>query len=193
MRTLLVATTVVLALSTTAAFARAQPRSAPPQKAEKTEKMTRNADQTFVMNAAKGGLAEVELGKLASQNAASDDVKKFGQRMVDDHGKANEELKTLAQQKNITLSTELDAKNKALRDTLAGLKGERFDREYMRAMLADHRKDVNEFRAESKSGKDPDIKAWAAKTLPTLEEHLKQAQDANRAVGTSGTTKTKKK
>jgi len=149
----------------------------------------KSGDRAFVMKAAEGGLAEVELGKLAAQNGQSDEVKKFGQRMVDDHGKANDELKALAQQKNITIPTDLNAKDKALRDTLASLKGARFDREYMHAMLTDHQKDVAAFRTESKSGKDPDVKAWAGKTLPTLEEHLKQARDANRAVGTSGTVK----
>jgi putative membrane protein len=112
--------------------------------------------------------------------------------MVTDHGKANDELKTLAQNKNITLPTELDPHEKAVRDRLSKLSGPSFDRAYMQAMLADHRKDVNEFRRESTSGKDPDIKAFASKTLPTLEEHLKLAQDANKAVGTSGTVEKSK-
>jgi putative membrane protein len=81
-----------------------------------------------------------------------------------------------------------------MQDRLSKLSGAAFDRAYMQAMLVDHRKDVNEFRMESKSGKDADVKGWAGKTLPTLEEHLKLAQDANRAVGTSGTkTKTSSK
>src|SRR4051812_38658851 len=145
------------------------------------------ADQTFVMKAAKGGLAEVQLGQLAADKASSPDVKQFGQRMVTDHGKANDELKTLAQQKNITLPTDLDAKDKATHDRLAKMSGAEFDRAYMQHMLMDHRKDVNEFKHESTAGKDPDVKAWAGKTLPTLEEHLKMAEDANKAVGTSGT------
>jgi putative membrane protein len=173
MRHAVVVTAAVLAISAPAAFAQAQ----------------KSGDQSFVMKVAEGGLAEVELGKLAAQKGQSEEVKKFGQRMVDDHGKANDELKSLAQQKNITIPTDLNAKDKALRDTLASLKGAQFDREYMHAMLTDHQKDVAAFRTESKSGKDPDVKAWAGKTLPTLEEHLKQARDANRAVGTSGTVK----
>ena len=145
------------------------------------------SDERFVKEAATGGMAEVELGKLATDKASSGDVKKFGQRMVDDHGKANEELKTLAQNKNITLPTALDAKAKATVDRLSKLNGEAFDRAYMQEMLKDHRKDVNAFRTESTSGKDADVKAFASKTLPTLEEHLKLAQETNRAVGTSGT------
>jgi len=157
--------------------------------AEKADKMMTGGkmpDETFVVKAARGGMAEVELGKLAVDKAASDEVKKFGQRMVDDHGKAGDELKTLAQNKHITLPTTIGPEEQALHDRLAKLSGAAFDRAYMQAMLTDHRKDVNEFRVEAKSGKDGDVKGWAAKTLPTLEEHLKLAQDANRAVGTSG-------
>jgi len=139
------------------------------------------------MEAARGGLAEVELGQLASEKASSDQVKQFGQKMVTDHGKANDELKSLAQSKNITLPTDTDAKHKATRDRLSKLSGAAFDRAYMQDMLSDHRKDVSDFRKESQSGKDPEVKAWAAKTLPTLEEHLQLAQSASRgAVGTSG-------
>src|SRR4051812_22006608 len=81
------------------------------------------ADDTFVTKAAKGGMAEVELGKLASEKGTSDAVKQFGQRMVTDHGKANDELKSLAQSKNVTLPTDIDAKDKALRDRLMKLSG----------------------------------------------------------------------
>ena len=144
------------------------------------------ADEAWVMKIAKGGIAEVELGKLAAEKASSDAVKQFGQRMVDDHSKANDELKALAQNKKITLPTEIGPEEKALRDRLVKLSGPAFDQAYMKAMLNDHLKDVGEFRTESRSGKDPDVKAWAARTLPTLEEHLKMARDANGTVGTSG-------
>jgi putative membrane protein len=187
--------TVVLAVSVAPAFAQQSTPPARPQTqpGSSTKGSTRQAeakmspDQHFVMEAAKGGMAEVELGKLAADRASSEDVKKFGQRMVDDHGKANDELKKLAENKNLTLPTAPDPKQKATVDRLSKLSGEAFDRAYMQEMLRDHRKDVSEFRTESKSGKDPDVKAWAAKTLPTLEEHLRLAQDANKAVGTSGT------
>jgi len=184
MRQSVLTTAVVLALGAAPAFA-AQKTTAAPHKQTSTAKAAN--DNTFVTKAAEGGLAEVELGKLATEKASSDQVKQFGQRMVDDHSKANDELKTLAQQKNITLPTSISAKDKAERDRLMKLSGAAFDRAYMSAMLSDHKKDVSEFRVESTSGKDADIKAFAAKTLPTLEEHLKLAQDANKAVGTSGT------
>jgi len=188
MRQSVIAATVVLAMGAMPAFA--QQKTSTAHKQGTAAKPVN--DNTFVTKAAQGGLAEVELGKLAVEKASSDQVKQFGQRMVDDHGKANEELKTLAQQKNITVPTDIGAKEKALRDHLTKLSGPAFDRAYMSAMLSDHKKDVGEFRVESTSGKDADIKAFAAKTLPTLEQHLKLAEDANKAVGTSGTMPSKK-
>ena len=134
------------------------------------------ADQAFVKKAAEGGMAEVELGKLATQNGSSDEVKKFGQRMVDDHGKANDQLKQLAGNKGVTLPTDLSAKDKALKDRLSKLNGEEFDRAYMKNMVRDHKKDVAEFKKESTSAKDNDVKSFASQTLPTLEDHLKEAQ-----------------
>jgi putative membrane protein len=188
MRNVVLAATMAIAVAAAPAYAKGQ-------------KGQKNAgaggpmnDQTFVTKAAAGGLAEVELGKLAQEKGSNEQVKNFGQKMVTDHGKANDELKTLAQKKNITLPTDLDAHDKALRDRLTKMSGAAFDRAYMQAMLTDHRKVANEFRHESTAGKDADIKAFAAKTLPTIEEHVKLAQDANKAiVGTSGTVdKTKK-
>ena len=102
--------------------------------------------------------------------------------------KAINELKSLAQSKDITLPTTLGAKDKALEKRLSRLSGAAFDRAYMQAMVNDHRTDVSEFRRESQVGKDPELKQWASKTLPTLEEHLKMAQDTSKtAVATSGT------
>ena len=135
-----------------------------------------DTDSTFVKKAAQGGLAEVELGQLAVQKASSEDVKKFGQRMVDDHTKANEQLKQVAAQKNIELPQQLDAKDKATKARLEKLSGEQFDRAYMRDMVKDHQKDVAEFQRESSMAKDPAIKDFAQQTLPTLKDHLKEAQ-----------------
>ena len=145
-----------------------------------------SADDAWMMKVAKGGMAEVELGKLASEKATTDAVKQFGQRMATDHSKANEELKALAANKKVTLPAEIAPEDKALRDRLTRLSGPAFDQAYMRAMVSDHVKDVNAFKMEANSGTDPDVKAWAAKTLPTLEQHLKMAREAGGAVGTSG-------
>lgn len=141
-----------------------------------------SADSHFMMKAAQGGMAEVQLGQLAKDHASSDAVKTFGQHMVDDHSKANDELKGLAAKKNVTLPTDVDAKDKAVMDRLSKLNGAAFDRAYMRDMVADHRKDIAEFQKESNGGRDPEVKEWASKTLPTLQSHLTMAEDALRQV-----------
>ena len=133
-------------------------------------------DTTFVKKAAEGGLAEVELGKLAQQKASNDQVKKFGERMVNDHTKANDQLKDVAQQKQIQLPDKLSAKDQATKDRLEKLSGEQFDRAYMTDMVKDHKKDVAEFARESQSSKDPAVKNFARQTLPTLRQHLKEAE-----------------
>jgi putative membrane protein len=134
------------------------------------------SDRTFAEKAAAGGAAEVEGGKLAEQRAASDKVKQFGARMVQDHSKANEELKQLAAGKGLPLPSSPDAHSHEMMAKLQKLSGAEFDRAYMDHMVKDHKKDIAEFQKESNSGKDPQIKAFAAKTLPTLQEHLKMAE-----------------
>ena len=133
-------------------------------------------DRNFVMEAAMGGMMEVELGRIAAQQGMSDAVKQFGQRMVDDHSKANQELMTLASTKGITLPTTLGEKHRAHVTKLSGMTGRDFDREYVKMMVSDHRKDVNEFEKQSTRGTDADLKAFATKTLPTLQEHLRMAE-----------------
>ena len=178
-------TAIALAVAAALALppaAMAQPKTEPKPAAEKPAKEQSAgglaaSDRKFVMEVARGGMAEVELGKMAAEKGASDAVKQFGKRMADDHGKAAEELKQIAQQKGLTLPADLDPKHKQLRDRLAKLNGAEFDKAYANEMVKDHKKDVADFRREAKGAKDPDLKAWAGKTLPTLEEHLKQAQD----------------
>jgi len=135
-----------------------------------------SADRDFVMNAAKGGKAELELGNLASQNASNPAVKQFGQRMVSDHSEANTRLQQIAQQKGLTLPDELPNDAKQLKDQLTAEKGAQFDHTYMQNMVQDHQKDVAEFQQEADSGQDPDIKNFAATTLPVLKQHLQLAQ-----------------
>ena len=143
-------------------------------------------DTKFVHEAAVGGLAEVALGKLAAQKASSPDVKQFGQRMVDDHSKANDELKTYASQKGVTLPADLDQAHKATEARLSKLSGEAFDKAYMADMVKDHDKDVAAFKHASTAASDADLKAWASKTLPTLQEHQTMAKSINSKVGGAG-------
>jgi putative membrane protein len=135
-----------------------------------------SADDNFVRKAAQGGMAEVELGKLAEQRAVNPEVKKFAERMVTDHTKANDQLKEVASSKNITLPQSLGASDEATKNKLSSLSGDAFDKAYMSDMVKDHTKDVAEFRDESSSAIDPAVKNFAAETLPTLESHLKEAK-----------------
>jgi|SRR5581483_7110222 len=137
-------------------------------------------DKKFIENAAAGGIVEVNLGKLASEKASMDDVKQFGQKMVDDHTKASEELKQLAQSKSVDLKDGEENGTKEAQKTSVKLSknnGAAFDKAYIDDMVDDHEKDVKEFEKASKDAEDADVKAWAAKTLPTLQMHLQMAKD----------------
>lgn len=139
-------------------------------------KSSKKMDETFTMKAAQGGLAEVQLGQLAVQKASNPDVKAFGQKMVDDHQKANDQLKDAAGKENFAMPTAPAAKDKAEAARLEKLSGAAFDKAYIAHEVADHKKDVAEFQHEAKSGQDEQIKNFAQQTLPTLQEHLKLAQ-----------------
>jgi len=141
------------------------------------------ADRTFVMKAAEGGMAEVELGRLAASKGTDPDVKAFGQRMVDDHSKANDKLKAIATEEGVTLPSVLKGEMKTLNDKLSKASGAEFDKMYMSHMVKDHKTDVAEFEKESKNGKDSDVKGFATDTLPTLREHLQMAQTTATKVG----------
>ena len=133
------------------------------------------ADKDFAMKAAQGGMAEVSLGQMAAQKATDADVKNFGNRMVNDHGKAGDELKQLATNKGIALPTDLDAEAKKTSADLSK-KSKDFDKSYMNDMVKDHEKDVKEFEKASKDVQDPDLKSWASKTLPVIQDHLNMAK-----------------
>jgi putative membrane protein len=167
------------------AFAQSQPDTSKSSSAgHDTQSANRMAaaDHTFATKAAQGGMAEVKLGNLAKEKASSPDVKSFGEMMVEDHTKANDELKQIASKKGMTLPTSVDAKSQATYDRLSKLSGADFDRAYMKDMVADHRMDVNEFKKQSERGMDPDLKEFATKTLPTLQKHLQTAESVDAKV-----------
>ena len=203
--------TVVLTLAAAPAFAQTtnpqttpqnpprtqtQPQTPPkstqaPAKTDQTNQTAMHADQQFVKTVAMDNMAEAELGKLAAEKSSRDDVKQFAQKMVDDHSKANDELKSIATGKNMMWPDAVDAQHKAVHDRLSKLSGAAFDRSYVNEMVAGHRKAVAAFKMEAASGKDAEVKAWASKTLPTIEEHYKQAEALTKgAVGTTGTKPT---
>lgn len=136
-----------------------------------------SADRGFMTKAAQDGAAEVETGKLAQANGANAEVKKFGERMQQDHTKAGDELKALAQSKGFTLPDKTDRTHARLAKQLQGLSGDKFDKVYAReAGVKDHKAAVALFTRQAQRGGDPDVKAFAQKTLPTLQEHLQMAQ-----------------
>lgn len=130
------------------------------------------APDAFMTEAAKGGMAEVELSRLATTKSQNAEVKKYANQMIQDHTNANAELKQLAGKKTVTLPTALDAEHQAIKDKLSGLSGAAFDKEYVNAMVADHEKSVALFQSQANGGTDADAKAFAAKTLPKLQMHL---------------------
>ena len=133
-------------------------------------------DAAFVTEAGQDGHAEVELGKLAQKNGSSAAVREFGQKMVTDHSKAGAELAAVARKLNISPPSGPSDKHKAEYKKLAALKGEKFDDEYAQHMVNDHEKAVTLFQKQEKHGEAKELKDFAAKALPTLEEHLKMAR-----------------
>jgi putative membrane protein len=142
-----------------------------------TVSSTTPADKELVSNAGMAGLAEVQMGNLALQNAQSADVKAFAQRMVTDHGTSNAELAQLATVKGLALPTELAGKHQQGLEHLRGLSGAEFDKAYMQHMVGDHNEAVTLFQNGSTNSSDSDIKAFATKNLPILQEHLRMAQE----------------
>jgi len=133
-------------------------------------------DQQFVNEAAGGGMHEVALGKVAAMKAKNESVKQFGQQMVDDHSKANEELKKAAKTANLTVPTKMDEHHQKEVDRFKNYTGQNFDRDYVKHMVEDHQKDVAEFTRASKEAKNPAIKDFASKTLPVLQGHLEKVK-----------------
>ena len=177
-----------------------QPTASTPEKAgtgradKPSSSAKAGADHQFIQDAAADGMAEVKVGKLASEKASNSDVKQFADRLVKDHTKANDELKKVAQQETINLPQELKPQQQKTYDHLSSLSGEAFDRAYVKHMVEDHQKAVKLFQRQAKSASNPALKEFAANTLPTLQEHLTEAKRLQREVagGTArGTTGTK--
>lgn len=159
-------------IALTAALAAALALAAP----ARAQDRDRTVDEEFVTKAAVSGLAEVELAELALKQSPSADVKKFARTMIDHHTKANKELKQLAAAANITCPTRLDEKGRAAYEKLAKLDGSSFDTTYVKQQVEAHEDAVDLFEKESERGKVADLKAFAARTLPLLQSHLKMAR-----------------
>lgn len=138
--------------------------------------MQGSKDAMFIREAAAGNLAEIKMGRMALDKSSSPDVKQFGQRLIDDHTKANDQLMTLAQQKQVTLPTEPMAKAQKEATKMAAMSGSSFDKAWIKAAVKDHKKDVAKYKMESKQAKDADVRQYASATLPVLKTHLQIAE-----------------
>lgn len=142
------------------------------------------SDQKIVMDMARANMAEIEAGKLAQSKSQNDQVKNFAQQMIDDHTKALNDVQALAQAKGVTLPTEPDARHKAMAAKLGNMSGDAFDRAYMaQAGVSDHKMVHSMLSRDQSRAKDPDVKALAAKMLPTVDQHLNSAQQMPTAKG----------
>jgi putative membrane protein len=150
-------------------------------------KLDRHTENFFKEGAA-GGMAEVELGKLAAGKATNAEVKQFGEMMVKDHSGANAKLMALAKERQIALPTELDGKHKRASENLGKKQGADFDKDYMDLMVKDHKSTIDLFEDTVKKSEDAEVKKFASATLPTLQEHLKLAQALQDKVKKSGST-----
>jgi putative membrane protein len=157
------------------------------QNEEKFESNKAEQDAAFAVEAANGGLLEVQLGTLAVTKASSPRVKQFGQMMVEDHTKANNELKALAQKKNMTLPTVMGDKHQRKYDNFAEKTGSDFDKAYMELIVEEHKEDINQFEKQAKEGNDPELKAWASAKLPTLQQHLREAEEIKKSLEENST------
>jgi putative membrane protein len=137
-------------------------------------------DRKFAKDVALSGMTEVELGKLATEKASRDDIKQFGQKMVNDRTKANDLLKEVATKENFAIPDTIDSKHQSRVAKLSKLSGEEFDRAYVKDQLKDHQTAVRDFEAEAKNGTDANMKAFASNMLPTLQQHLELAKNLNK-------------
>jgi putative membrane protein len=145
-------------------------------------------DESFLKKASEGNTAEVKMGELAKTNAANDAVKKFGERMVTDHSKMYVQVKSLAAAENVSLPGDMSMKDRVEYKRLEDKHGADFDKAYIDLMIRDHKADIAEFQKEASSGASADVKSLASDALPTLQDHLKMAQDAATKIGIGSTT-----
>lgn len=165
---LTVGAAIVLALTSAVPSAIAKEKSAGAEKSK--------VDAKFIKKAANGGMTEVELGKIAAKNGQKDDVKSFGERMVKDHSKANDELKSIASKMNVNVPDKVNAKHQAMIDKFAKMSGDSFDSAYVKAMVEDHKKDIAEFEEAQGQVKNEDLKKFIGDTIPVMKEHLEMVQ-----------------
>lgn len=177
--------TLILTLGTTLALSSAFGAKAKTEKADKADKAEATtasdskaaaADIAFIKKAADGGMTEVELGKIAEKNGQKDDVKEFGSHMVKDHGKANDELKSVASKMNVTVPEKVSSEHQAKIDKMSKMSGAAFDTGYVKEMVASHEKTIAMFEAAKGKVGNEDLKKFIDDTLPVIKHHLEMAK-----------------
>lgn len=158
----------ILALTGTISFGAEKEKSGDSDKS--------SVDAAFIKKAANGGMTEVELGKIAAKNGQKDDVKSFGEQMVKDHGKANDDLKAVASKMNAKVPEKVNAKHQAMIDKFSKMSGDSFDAAYVKEMVKDHKKDVAEFEEAQGKVKNEDLKKFISDTIPVMKGHLEMAE-----------------
>jgi putative membrane protein len=175
---------IAAALIFPAGFASAASDSTKAERSKESKSKLPSGEERFMKEAASGGLMEVELGKIAAEKGTHQRVKEFGKRMQADHSKANAQLKKIASSKGVELPTEPSGEHKSTMDKLTKLSGAEFDREYMEAMVDDHKEDIEKFQTQADKGKDPDLQKFASENLPILKKHLELAQSTEKQIKT---------
>jgi len=148
-----------------------------------TQKMMNSGDTKFAMEAAQGGMAEVQMAQVVLQKTNNQAVKAFAQRMVDDHTKLNDQMKQVASTQSMTLPTNVDPKDQAEMSKLSNMSEPQLDRAYIDYQVKDHEKDIKEFQKEANNGKDAQLKQLAQQALPILQSHLQMAKDTQSQLG----------
>ena len=175
---------IAAALIFPAGFALAASDSTKAESSKESKSKLPSGEERFMKEAASAGLMEVELGKVAAEKGSHQRVKEFGKRMQADHSKANAQLKKIASSKGVDLPTEPSGEHKSTMEKLTKLSGAEFDREYMEAMVDDHKEDIEKFQTQADKGKDPELKKFASESLPILKKHLELAQSTEKQIKT---------
>lgn len=146
--------------------------------------------ENFWAEAAQTNMAEIQEGQLALQKSQNEQVKQLAQKLIDDHTQANDKLKEIAASKNVTLPTDVSAKQKAMMEKLSGLSGDKFDKEFIKEQISGHEKAISMFKKQADKGADADAKAYASSNLPALQSHLEMARSINNSMkgGSNGMT-----
>lgn len=155
----------------------AAPGTSSPSSTGTTQANLSKKDMKFLKDTAEDGHFEVQASQMAAERATRPEVKDFAGKLANDHTQLSNDLSSLASNKGVTLPSSMDKKDRKELDRLGKLSGKKFDHEYLKEMIKNHKEDIRDFKSAAKDAKDPDVKSWAQNHISALEDHLKMAQD----------------